>query len=240
MKNNIVKYSFIALVSLMIVGFSACKKDKDNSNTTLKVHYKVGSEVFAYNTNYTIGGVAVKFSLAQLYMSTIKLGENAYTDKYVLLKPAEETSLGYTAPGEYHMFSFNVGIDEATNSQTDADFTSRDANDPLAMQSPKMHWSWSSGYLFLKIEGMVDTDGDSSPETVLEFHVGSNDMLRAVSLHSHATIEDKSGNEIELSFDLEKLFTGIDLKTEYSTHTMDNKPLAKKIMDNLSTAFSSH
>lgn len=242
MKNNLIKYSFVALAALIIVGFSSCKKDedKDENSTHLKVHYKVGSEDFSYNTNYTIGGVAVKFDLAQFYLSTIKLGDNAYTDKYVLVKPGEETDLGYTAPGDYHMFSFNVGVDEMTNSQTETDFTNRASDDPLAIQSPKMHWSWNAGYLFLKIEGMVDTDGDNTPETVLQFHIGSNDMLRAISLHSHATVEDKSTTEIELNFDLEKLLTGVDLKTEYSTHTMNNKPLAKKIMDNLSSALSAH
>ncbi|MCP4442423.1 MAG: hypothetical protein GY810_26245 [Aureispira sp.] len=237
MKTNLIKYSFIVLAALIIVGFSSCKKDDDKSdNTTLKVHYKVGDDAFAYNTTYTINGVAVKFTLAQFYMSTIKLGENAYTDKYVLVKPGETYNLGYTEPEDYHAFTFDVGIDSATNAQTETDFANRADDDPLALQSPKMHWSWNSGYLFLKVEGMVDTDADGTPETVMELHVGSNNMLRSISLHSHLTVEKKGDNEVAINFDLNKLFTDVDLKTNHTTHTMNNMPLAKQLMDNLSSA----
>ena len=43
-----------------------------------------------------------------------------------------------------------------------------------------------------------------------------------------------------ISFDMEKVFTGIDLSdsTNLETHTMNNMPLAAKIAVNYPTAFS--
>ncbi len=40
------------------------------------------------------------------------------------------------------MAMFFVGVDPESNNQSEDDFTSRPADDPLSEQVPSMHWNW--------------------------------------------------------------------------------------------------
>ncbi len=238
----------LALLLAAFASLTSCQKDKEDFyNLELEIDYKVGSADFSYDQVYTINGIAVKFSLFQVYLSGLKVEDHDgnhkhFEEKYLLVKPTQKDymlgSINKAFGDHVHDLKFNVGIDAATNSQTTETFTSRNANDPLAAQNPAMHWSWNSGYIFIKIEGEVDTDGDGSPDTAAQWHVGLNEMLRPVSIEAHSDMK-KGDNHIHLKLDVAKVFTGIDMTTEISTHSMGaNKPIAVKVADNIATAFS--
>ncbi|WCL81407.1 hypothetical protein PPO43_15635 [Saprospira sp. CCB-QB6] len=248
MFNLLSKFSLAIAAFALVFSMGSCKKDEETATDTdlsMHLHYKVGTEDFAYDQVYTIDGVAVKFTLAQFYISGVNIMDDdnnmhSFEDLYILAKPSQmDYALG-TIPASFgdhlHMLKFNIGVDSLTNSQTEADFTSRDANDPLAAQNPGMHWSWSSGYIFVKIEGEVDTDGDGTPDTAANWHIGTNNMLREVSLMAHQDMEGEEAT-IEVEFDLATVLTNTDLANDYSTHTMNNMPLATKVANNMATAF---
>lgn len=214
MFNLLSKFSLAIAAFALVFSMGSCKKDEEDTATdtdlSMHLHYKVGTEDFAYDQVYTIDGVAVKFTLAQFYVSGINImnddGEmHSFDDLFLLAKPSQmDYALG-TVPASFgdhlHMLNFNVGVDSVTNSQTEADFTSRDANDPLAAQNPGMHWSWNSGYIFVKIEGEVDTDGDGTPDTAANWHIGKNSLLREVSLMAHQDMEDETATvEVGVGF----------------------------------------
>ena len=141
--------------------------------------------------------------------------------------------------GNYTNVSFSIGVEADLNAQTEDDFTNRDATDPLSMQNPAMHWNWNSGYKFLRIDGLVDLDGDDIAETGLAFHLGSNDLLKNVSID--LTKEVIAGrNNFAMTFDFEGLFDSVDFTTEYSTHTGNNPELANKVANNYSKAISAN
>lgn len=245
MKNLVSKIAFLFAV-LSIITLSSCNKDKSKT-LDLEINYKVGSESFSYDNTYTIGGTAIKFDLVQFYASSIALMDDEgamamFSDKYLLVKPGTTTySLG-EIPESYesnhaHMLNFNLGIDETTNSQTESTFLSRAEDDPLAAQNPAMHWSWNSGYIFLKIDAMVDTTGDGVVDATAAFHIGMNSFLTSTSTMMHTDLETGE-NTLSLNFDVAALFDDVDLSTEYSTHTMDNMPLANKVKANIDDAFS--
>jgi hypothetical protein len=247
MKKIMSKIALSVFALTVLFSATSCKKDK-TYNLNLGITYKVGTEAFAYNQVYTIGGVAVKFTLAQMYLSGIHIedddaNEGHYDDKYLLIKPSIATyALGELTNKEIshlHEVKFNVGIDSTTNHQTTDMFNARPATDVLSVQNPAMHWSWNSGYIFVKIEGMVDTDADGTPETAAEFHIGMDSYLQAVALTTHKDLED-GDNTISLNFNVAKLFDGVNLATEYVTHTMDNMTLAGKVKANLAAAFSAN
>lgn len=231
----------VALVAVMTV--FGCKKDEDTvGEVSLEFEYKVGDQAFAYNQNYTIGGTVVSFETVQFYAGGLELhpetGEHTAFDQYLLVKPAAgELKLGELKKGHYHELNFFVGVEPSINSQTTADFTSRPATDPLSIQSPNMHWSWNSGYIFFRVDGQVDADGDGTPEKAMQFHIGTDAMLRNQAFDMHDDL-DQEDNHVHLKLDVAKLFTGIDLKTEYLTHTGDGLPLATKFADNIATALS--
>jgi len=247
MFNLLSKFSLAIAAFALVFSMGSCKKDEDDKDTDLSMHlhYKVGSENFAYDQVYTIDGVAVKFSLAQFYISGVNIMDDdnnmhSFENLYILAKPSQmDYALG-TVPASFgnhlHMLKFNVGVDSLTNSQTEADFTSRDASDPLAAQNPGMHWSWNSGYIFVKLEGEVDTDGDGTPDTAANWHIGTNNMLRGVSLMAHQDMEDEEAT-IEVEFDLATVLTNTDLANDFATMTMNNMPLATKVANNMVNAF---
>jgi len=246
MFNLLSKFSLAIAAFALVFSMGSCKKDEEDSDKTLSmdINYKVGSETFAYDQVYTIDGVAVKFTLAQFYVSGINIMNDAgemhsFDDLFLLAKPSQTNYALGTVPASFgdhlHMVNFNLGVDSVTNGQTEADFTSRDANDPLAAQSPRMHWSWNSGYIFMKFEGEIDTDGDGSTDSTAHWHVGGNNFLRAVELTAHEEMEEN--HTINVAVDLSTIFTNTNLATDYQTMTMDNMPLATKVADNMATAF---
>jgi hypothetical protein len=115
-----------------------------------------------------------------------------------------------------------------------------EAGHPLAMQTPSMHWDWNSGYLFMKIEGRVDTSGNGNALPVTEFfyHIGLDKMRRTIELPGEFSIGKSSTRCVRLKCDLAVLLAAIDMRSELSTHSFDNGPLAARIADRWQTAFS--
>ena len=210
---------------------------------------KFGSAEFEYNTDFTDGsGNTVQFSRLNFYVSSPQImghDEEIYSDgnEVMLFTMDNKTfDLGNIATeiNHWHEVNFNLGVPANLNTQDgeDAKDPSEYDNDhPLSFQSPNMHWSWNSGYIFIAVEGMVDVDGDNQTDSLVEYHIGGNNFLNNVNLTLH---EDVTGDQVNIhvNFDLEKLFEGIDMSTERITHTMDDMPLANKIKDNIPGAFS--
>lgn len=208
-------------------------------NLMLHFHPVVGGEDLSFDNTYTIGGVAVKFTVAQFYVSAVAVGSadgvDENPDTYLLVKAGTMNySVGEVTAGAKESLRFSVGIDSVTNH---ADPTLYDADNPLALQSPSMHWSWDNGYQFVKIEGMVDTDGDGTPDAGMEFHLGKDSNLRTIDLDISQSA-DAEMFMVNVEYDLANLFNGIDLSTDYVSHTGDFPELAAKVIGNVPGTFS--
>lgn len=242
------KFSTLTLLAVFALAFSACDNDDETPDiqegtVNMMFEYTVDGAAFDTAQIYDINGTSVRFTLANFYVGGIELmpeeGDAIPVEgKYLLVTPEAGMQEVTTVPaGHYHMVNFFVGVDPTTNSQSEGDFTSRDADDPLSIQFPAMHWNWNSGYRFLRIDGKVDTDGDGTVDESMAFHLGTDNMLQNVSLTAHKDV-DNGSNMLHLQFDLTKLFEGIDLSADYSTHTMNNPELAAAVRDNIPAAFS--
>jgi hypothetical protein len=242
------KFSTLALLAAFALAFSACDNDDETpgiqeGTVNMMFEYTVDGAAFDTTQVYDINGTSVQFTIANFYVGGIELmpeeGDAIPVEgKYLLVTPEAGMQEVTTVPaGHYHMVNFFVGVDPAINSQSEDDFTSRDADDPLAIQFPAMHWNWNSGYRFLRIDGKVDTDGDGTMDDTMAFHLGTDNMLQNVSLTAHKDVEDGS-NMFHMEFDLAKLFEGVDLSTDFSTHTMNNPELAAAVRDNIPSAIS--
>ncbi|MEZ4772115.1 MAG: MbnP family protein [Bacteroidia bacterium] len=208
-------------------------------NLVLHFHSLIGDEVFSYNTVYTINNVAVTFTTAQFYVSGIQVGGDGVfdtnPDKYLLVKANQSVyEVGEITTGHKHMLMFNVGVDSLANH---ADPTTYAAEHPLAPQNPTMHWNWNSGYIFIRIEGQVDTNADGTPDDLMELHIGTDAKLAPVMLTAAKEVAAEE-EEIHMQVDFAKLFTGIDLATERITHTGDDPGLAAKLVANVPSIFT--
>lgn len=206
----------------------------------LHIHQMVGSNDLALNTDYTIDGTVVQFETVNFYLDEIALMDmdmnmSDRLDTTILVQSGVMNyELGPITTGHKHMLGFNVGVDSVANHDDPALL---DTSHPLSYQSPSMHWSWDNGYIFLRIDGQVDTDGDGTVETPMVFHIGKDDYLVPVTLMSHSDA-DTEDFEIRLDFDVARLFEGVDLRTENQTKTGNDPVLARKVADNIAAAFS--
>lgn len=242
----------LALVSLVSV--TSCEKDDDDDHNHgdgtghMHVYFnnKIGTDALAYNTEYTgTNGRDFTFSLNQYYISNVKLvdhdgNEVALAGQYLLVKTGETNELEFEdlPAGHYHQLKFDVGIDSATNH---ADPSTYAATNPLAPQTPSMHWSWNSGYIFVKLEGLVDTTAAKTGpvDGNWEMHVGMDSYKTTVTLDIDKEVTADSHPGLNVNLNATALFNNIDLGgADLATHTMDNMDLAMRLKANLATAFS--
>lgn len=241
----------ILLTTLAITVLFSCKKDDEPTITpaTTTGTIELNSSFIVNGVDYHMDSVYVddfsnnyKISFSNVYLSKLNFGSSgtitSLPTQYVLLKPETSSySLGEVEGGHYHMLNFGLGIDSTTNH---TDPNTYGSSSPLYPQSPSMHWTWNSGYIFYKIEGSVDTDNDGTFETTFVFHIGTDGLKKDFSLTYHDDIEAGKTNTIDMNIDLGKFLTGIDLSVDNSTHTMNNMPLAMRVANNSATAITIH
>jgi len=206
-----------------------------------QVDFKFGNQDFSYGTVYTLAdGMKVRFSCAQFYLSKFSLENETTTtpqtsSNEVLAKPdAATSSLGKIPAGNYDTLNVAFGLDSTTNY---GDPSTYPTGHPLSISFPSMHWSWSQGYLFVRIEGTYDPleITDEHPGSNFDFHVGEfpSHQITFVKIPLTKIISACETNTIKLKIDLEKIFTAINLETENNTATVTNKVLEAKIWVNL-------
>lgn len=250
---------YLGVLALAAV-FSAVSCKKDDGNTTnvtpntgelvMHFHGKAGGNNLALDKEFKLSdGTRVKFEKVFFYASGLKLKNNMdgsglteIKDQFHLVNPNQMMySVGQVAAQNYHGLMFDIGVDKTTNTTKEpSNFAPEHA---LGPKDPSMYWSWSNGYRFMLIEGMVDIspNNDGALDQKFQMHVGTNEMLRSVdSKMFHFEVKGGQKKEIMIDYDVLKIFEGIDLKkTENrSTHTMNNKPLAVKTIENATGMFS--
>lgn len=246
MKKNIVPIFIITLLAATVI--TGCKKDKDNGPTermlSFHLHTLVGNTVANYTSVFSDAtGRSFTLSDCRYYLSNIVLikddgTELPMTGKVLIANPSTMGyEIGNVPVGKYKGFRFLFGLDSVTNHADPATYPS---TSPLSYQNPSMHWGWNSGYIFMIMEGKVDSTAaaNGTPDFDFYYHLGLDQMKRTIDFSTTA-FEVKSTEDMELGivFDLRKVLNGVNIPQEYFTHTMDNMPLANKIVNNITTAF---
>lgn len=256
------KILILLLATFSIFGLQSCKNEgctnpeainydpdavDDDGTCSLKpgmmahFHSKFGTEDFAFNQDFQFSsGRTIQFTLAQFYVSGMQLPNDGagfdFTDQYLLVKADQMMyDLGTIEVEHYHGITFDVGVDSASNHN---DPSTYESSHVLSPQSPTMHWSWNSGYQFIKIEGLADTSatGNGTADFAFELHVGMDAMLRNVSLTSHFEAEADKSHMISIEIDWARFFDNIDMTTDFTTHTMDNMPVAMQVANSVTSA----
>lgn len=252
MKKNIFN---LAIMATFILALASCKKDPVTPTPTptpkegkvlLEFSNKVGTE------NLKMDGTVYKnqngddFTVTKFnyYISNIKLnnndGNSAFTESesYHLLEQSNTTSLNFSLAkvpaGTYKSITFTIGVDSLRN----VSGAQTGALDP----SNGMFWSWSSGYIMLKMEGT----SPQSPQAgnILRIHVGgfsgANNTVKTVTINLPNTITvNGDENHIHLSADLAKLFGPSNITSFASTSVIHMPGTdAKKIADNYASMFN--
>lgn len=175
------------------------------------------------------------------YISNIQMKRSdgfvyAETESYHLIEAGEEHShlihIGNVPTGHYEEISFMIGVDSARNvsgSQTGA-------LDPVH----NMFWSWSSGYIMVKMEGTSPT----APSGNLKFHIGgftgANSVLttKTWAMHDPLIVESKWVGMVHFRTDLAEMFKNpstVDFSMMHTVHMPGT--MAKTIGSNYADMF---
>ena len=220
-----------------------CEYATEDPAVEMHLHqFITGTELVEENM-YTINGVVTNLSLVQFYVSEITLidaagNETLNDETYLLVTPeVEDYAIGNFPAGTYTKVRFNIGIDSVTNHNDPSKY---EIGNPLGAQFPSMHWGWSFGYIFVRIDGEADVDGNGVPDSdgQFEMHLGSDPYLATVEIDYPITIGQGSENIIHLNTDWDAFFEGVDMANDNTTHVTDNADLAGTLFENIQNMFS--
>lgn len=254
MKTSFINRFAIVLFSLAsLISVTSCDKDDHDHDHDGTGHMHIYfnnryglTDALEYNTVKTgANGRNFTVNLNHYYISNVVLvdhdgNEVPLTGQYLLAKNGEENELDIEElpTGHYTQIRFSVGIDSVTNH---ADPSTYPATSPLALQVPSMHWSWSTGYIFFKLEGLVDTSATKTGPVDAPWliHLGTDAKYTTVTLPIDKVVDADSHPGININLNIAALFNNIDLGgADIATMTMDNQDLANRFKANFATAFT--
>lgn len=263
-KEKILSYLFLALAFFQIgcAGKTGCKDplalnfdpEAEVPNGTciypelyLDLSYTMGNLPFETNRIYTIDSNIIAIQTLQFYLSNIELtredqSQLSFENVYILGNgtTSNNQKIGEIGKEPYQKISCFLGVDETTNAQINNNFSNKPSNHPLNIQNPAMHWTNpNKEYIFLKIKGKVDINGDGIPSDNEGFYyeIGTNALLQSLEFPLNKKYEETQNN-IVLEIDVQELIKGVNIKTQRFTKSTDDFALASKIANNVQQALS--
>ena len=257
----------IVLVVVASVSFVSCKKsDEDvidpNTKNSVSVDFenRVGDQKLVLGTTPYKNASGEDFTVTTFnyFVSNISLkNENGtvqkFPNQYFLVRQADAKSqviqLKDVPSGNYSEMTFSIGVDSVKSLSPVAERIG--ALDVTGYGDDGMYWSWNSGYIFMKMEGIssaapVQTSGDR----VYRLHIGGYgggfnggvkqvNNLRTVTLPivSKATVRGNIAPEIHLLIDARKVFDGPNKISLATTNAVHSAAPGTPIADNYKSMF---
>lgn len=225
--NKLVSRLVFVLVALVAVSVGGCKDNKEEApapasdynglkytspgSLGVKLSHRFNASDFVFNKAYvTDAGDTVTFDMLRYYFSNVQLknteGNWINLGNYNLVDFEDAASFTFNIAnvpaGTYSKIRFYMGVDSIANSSGAQEGALNPANN--------MFWSWSSGYIFFKIQGKFEADNP------IALHIGGNRNLPVVELDLGAYKKEGSLLTLNLTFDVADVFRTplvYDLKT---------------------------
>ena len=220
----------------------------DNNTGTLLVHFIPTYENQPLYMNKELkhnGSLPIKFQRLSLFSNLLSASVGisptqkvSFSDIYDENAAKKGILMSTTmVSGTYDKLQIGIGVDRTSNKKLPSDYKN---GDPLAEIGD--YWdSWNS-YIFTKTEGKFDADGSGKFASGFSYHTGTDEMYRVFNIPNKIVIENGKTMDIYVEIDFKKVMNGtngaIDPLKEENAHSLANKPIAIKIMDNYVTAFS--
>lgn len=242
-----IKYlSAILLCCILLISkdITAQRKSSKKNHVEIKFTHFVGDRLIQLDSVFYKNDVNQDFSITKFkyYIGNLSLirknGTKYSCDNYFLIdeeKPNSKIiSLENVPDGEYTSINFTIGVDSIDNCSG----AQSGALDPIN----GMFWTWNTGYIFLKLEGI--SDFSSLPNSLYEYHIGGfkepNYSIREVSLplYTSLILTSNSKENIEIKADVIEILkspTIIDFSKLPSVTDFNNATI---IADNYKDMFS--
>ncbi len=236
---NPITMRMFLMLAAMIGLFAGCATDDDASaqaDITFRAYF--GNEpLLMYERAYPYEeGMSIRLQRFNFYVSEVvllpedpaaepvELAEVELVD-YSDVQDPEAAQRGIVIrgegipPGRYRGIRFGLGLTEALNNSQPGDYQ---PGHPLTDN----YWSWAMGYVFFKVEGNADLNGDGEFTEKLTFHIGGAPYYQ--QLDFPVLLDAASGQELDLDFavDLKRVLSDgqghfLDFRKVSQDHTND-------------------
>lgn len=253
------KSAFLVLVSVWVL--MACKPAKENNmgggdfsielqhifgNTTLRIgnsYTNSNQETFTLTTfDYFISNIILEKQDGSFYAIP-------QDSSYFLIKLSEGSKplirFKNIPLGEYKSISFLVGVDSLRNTMEPA---RRRGSLDVGGRAEGMYWTWNTGYIFLKMEGISDVVPDEQDKKFY-FHIGGYGGYSSATINNLRTIKiDFPQNTLKitsakspilhLKVDAAKIFSGGTTISIAENPNVMFSPFSANIANNYANMFS--
>jgi hypothetical protein len=244
---------FILLLSSALFFNTGCGGEKA-SRVYLKINLTAGGQPLQLNTDYTTPeGNLIQYSMVRFYVSQVSLikdnnEEIHYPDNYYLADSQTENLflIDEALTGKFKGIRFGLGVDSTRNDSSGIyaipayEYPADHALSPANF----MYWSWNPGYIFMKLEGKVDTSGNGILNEIGEtfsIHTGFKEAYVFIERNYSFTTK---GDDIILQINAEipNFFTNYNLRTKKKdAHPSNSKhedfPYVLEIVNNSNLVF---
>jgi hypothetical protein len=228
-----------------------CKKDPPPElQGTLVLNMKpiYNNSPLIINRVYDYNGKKVRFTKLSFFMSNIHFPYASVNgEERVYFALADFTSLddsikaikgldisnNILVRSNYVGVGLSIGVDRVSNAKKPKDFPS---SSPFS--DAGYYWDDWKSYIFSKLEGLMDKDGDGKFETGFTIHTGGDEVYKTVDFSKNFTIKEGEITTVNFELNLNKLLNGIDLTTVNSTHQTGDLPTMKLFMGNFKEALT--
>lgn len=240
--------------TMAVLLFAACGDNNKGETAQVDLNFQAvyqDTPLTMFTRSYPyLDGMNVKFQNFIFYISDVKLiREDGASHKLsevelVSFKNIQEDNVavrGVTVAkadvpaGTYKAVEMGIGIAPALNGTQPGDYK---PGHPLTDN----YWSWALGYIFTKIEGNADLDGDGNYDenAKLTFHIGANELYRTRTFNKNIVVRSGEPLSIPFEVDLRRVLVNdegdyLDFQIIRQDHTNDMN-VARFIFDNLDAA----
>lgn len=228
-----------SVILICIIGLTSCGDDTKDISLNFKLSYQDSPLVMLEEYTFPSGEL-IKFTRFSFYISNLAVTSDNLSSEKTDVDLINLTSSHSSVEGAQKGFSYQIsdvpdkagqtidmllGVSSELNKSVPSDYT---GDHPLANSGE--YWiAWDS-YIFFKIEGIVDLDGDGETETNVALHIGSDEASRQVSL----AIDDS--NIIDINIDVNSIFqngsTVFNIVETPQIHSLSQIDQANFLMDN--------
>lgn len=199
----------------MLIGGSYLSTLVAQTTVELSIQHKFDNSTFATEQPYVDeNNRIVLINKLQYHISNIELVHDRgmstlLNDSYLVVDGEQETYTLGTIPEdiqEFEEINFNLGVDATANNTSPSSY-----NVGHALANTDLYSTPEQSYIFITIEGMVDTDNNNLPDKPFVLRATGDQLLREVSVQSPSNSENNQ-LKIQLTANVANWLKDLDLE----------------------------
>src|SRR5688572_11275707 len=234
------------LVFLFVVSLVLASCNNEDKHGSLTLHFTpafLGSPLKMFEPlDFTGASYDIKFSHLSMFVSDIQLLKGTSIEvlsdvELVDMSFDDVTSAeeGFTihfdqVPAQtYNEIKFGIGVPPDQNAQTPSEFPS---GNPLS--NAGYYWQAWLSYIFMKVEGQIETAQPGSFETNFAYHTGTDELYRVFSTTIPVEIKDGKNTDVFIEMDFADMLHNVDIESNPQNHNPQDSVQIGQIVNNRS------